>query len=55
MGFFIAHGPNKSQSTLAEPMQGVPKNIIERQLKLFDKVDPAYGKGIRDALKKLGG
>ena len=42
-------------SNLAEAMQGVPKNIIERQLKLFDKVDPAYGKGVRGALKKLQG
>jgi len=42
-------------SNLAEAMQGVPKNIIERQLKLFDKVDPAYGKGVRDAIKKLNG
>jgi hypothetical protein len=41
MGIFIAHGPNKSQSTLAEAMQGVPKEIIERQLKHFDKVDRA--------------
>jgi catalase len=36
-------------------MQGVPKEIVERQLKHFDKVDPAYGKGVRDALKKLQG
>jgi len=42
-------------SNLAEAMQGVPKDIIERQLKLFDKVDPAYGKGVRGALKKLQG
>ena len=35
-------------------MQGVPMEIIERQLKHFDKEDPAYGKGVRDALKKLG-
>jgi catalase len=40
-------------SNIAESMQGVPKDIIERQLKHFDKVDPAYGKGVRDALKKL--
>jgi len=55
MGIFIAHCPNKCHSTLAEAMQGVPKEIVERQLKLFDKVDPAYGKGVCEALKKLGG
>jgi catalase len=42
-------------SNIAEAMQGVPKDIVERQLKLFDKVDPAYGKGVRVALKKLHG
>ena len=55
MGIFIAHCPNKSHSTLAEPMRCVPKEIVERQLKHFDKGDLAYGKGVRDALKKLGG
>ena len=40
-------------SNIAESMQGVPKDIIERQLKHFNKVDPDYGKGVRDALKKL--
>jgi catalase len=42
-------------SNIAESMQGVPDYIIERQLKLFDKVDLAYGKGVREALKKLRG
>lgn len=42
-------------SNIAESMQGVPKEIIERQLKHFDKVDPAYGKGVREAIKKLHG
>src|SRR4030042_2344479 len=36
-------------SNLAEAMQTVSKDIIERQLKHFDKVDPAYGKGVRGA------
>jgi hypothetical protein len=31
------------------------EEIIERQVKRFGKGDPAYGKGVRDALKKLGG
>jgi len=36
---------------IAGAMEGVPKNIIERQLKHFEKADPAYAKGIR---KELG-
>tara|TARA_R110000868_G_scaffold10639_4_gene51677 strand:- start:84687 stop:86135 length:1449 start_codon:yes stop_codon:yes gene_type:complete len=36
---------------IAAAMQGVPHNIVERQLSLFDKADPAYGKGVRHALK----
>lgn len=37
-------------SNIAESMQGVPIEIIERQLAHFDKVDPAYGDGVRAAL-----
>ena len=37
-------------SNIAESMSGVPKHIIKRQLEHFDKVDPAYGKGVRKAL-----
>jgi len=40
-------------SNIAESMQGVPNHIIQRQLKLFDKVDPEYGKGVRQAIKKI--
>jgi catalase len=32
-------------------MTGVPQEIIDRQLAHFDKVDQAYGDGIREALK----
>jgi len=35
---------------LAEAMQGVPREIVERQLAHFDKADPAYGAGVRTAL-----
>ncbi len=35
---------------LAAAMQGVPQEIIDRQLAHFDKADPAYGAGIREAL-----
>jgi catalase len=39
-------------SNIAEAMQGVPDTIVERQLALFDRVDAAYGAGVRAALKK---
>ena len=35
---------------IADSMQGVPQEIIERQLAHFDKVDRAYGDGVRAAL-----
>lgn len=35
---------------IAEAMHGVPQEIIDRQLKHFDKADPAYGDGVRQAL-----
>ena len=31
-------------------MQGVPHDIIDRQLAHFDNADPAYGAGVRAAL-----
>ncbi|BAU64992.1 hypothetical protein STA3757_23700 [Stanieria sp. NIES-3757] len=34
-------------------MQGVPQEIIDRQLVHFDKADPEYGAGVRDALSKI--
>ena len=38
-------------SNIAAAMQGVPEEIIERQLKHFDAADPAYGAGVRAALQ----
>ena len=35
---------------IAEAMDGVPQEIIDRQLAHFDKADPAYGAGVRSAL-----
>ena len=35
---------------IAEAMQGVPREIIEKQLGHFAKADPAYGEGVRAAL-----
>jgi len=39
-------------SNLAVAMQGVPQEIVERQVKLFDQVHPEYGAGLRWALEK---
>jgi catalase len=38
-------------AAIAGSMQGVPKEIIERQLAHFGKADPAYAAGVRAALK----
>lgn len=38
-------------NNIADAMEGVPQNIIDRQLGHFDKADPAYGAGVRAALK----
>jgi len=40
-------------SNIAEAMTGVPNYIVERQLAHFDKADPAYGNGVRAALKSI--
>ena len=39
-------------NNIGEAIAGVPAAIIERQMALFDKVDPAYGAGVRKALGK---
>jgi catalase len=41
-------------SNIATAMSGVPEFIVERQLGHFDKADPAYGAGVRAALKAAG-
>ena len=37
-------------ANIAAAMQGVPTEIIDRQLVHFDRIDPAYGQGVRSAL-----
>jgi catalase len=37
--------------SIANAMQGVPKEIVERQLGHFAKADPAYAEGVRKALR----
>ena len=50
--FHLMSGEQKSQlfSNIAESMDGVPRNIVDRQLALFEKVDPAYANGVKKAL-----
>ncbi|NQW08666.1 MAG: catalase [Alphaproteobacteria bacterium] len=38
-------------ANIAAAMQGVPREIVERQLVHFDQADPAYGAGVRAALQ----
>ena len=38
-------------SNIAEAMQGVPREIVDRQLGHFHKADPAYAAGVAKALK----
>jgi catalase len=47
---FDADQRNRLFSNIAAAMQGVPESIVERQIALFDRVDPAYGAGVRVAL-----
>lgn len=35
---------------IAAAMQGVPREIVGRQIAEFNKVDPAYGAGVLEAL-----
>jgi catalase len=37
-------------SNIAAAMQGVPQDIVERQIAHFTKADPAYGAGVKKAL-----
>ncbi|CAN7436291.1 catalase [Massilia sp. LjRoot122] len=39
---------------LAGPLSGVDEEILQRQLRQFDKADPAYGRGVRTSLAALG-
>ena len=39
---------------LAGPLSTVDEDILQRQLRQFDKADPGYGRGVRASLKALG-
>ncbi len=47
---FDADQQQRLFNNLAEAMEGVPVEIIEKQLGHFTMADPAYGAGVRDAL-----
>jgi catalase len=49
-GLFDEGQKQRLFANIAGAMQGVPEPIIERQLALFDRVDPAYGAGVRTVL-----
>jgi catalase len=40
---------NRLYANIAAAMQGAPEDIIQRQIALFAKVDPAYGAGVAKA------
>jgi catalase len=39
---------------IAGAMQGVPEIIVRRQIEHFAKADPAYGRGVAEAVARLG-
>ncbi len=43
---------NRLYQNIAESMQGVSQEIIDKQLVNFEKADPAYAQGVREALRK---
>lgn len=50
---FDVRQKNELCGNIANAMQGVSKDIIDKQLKLFDKVDQQYGDGVRTALDEM--
>ena len=48
---FTKEQKDRLHKAIAGSMQGVPSEIIERQLAHFEKADPAYAAGVRKALK----
>jgi len=42
-------------ANIAAAMRGVPHEIVERQITLFSKCDPAYGAGVRAAVNRVPG
>lgn len=42
-------------NNVSDAMKGVPESIIQRQVALFDRVDPEYGEGVRRAIGERHG
>lgn len=51
--FRLLNGAQKQRlfDNIAAAMQGIPESIAHRQIALFAKCDPAYGEGVRRALR----
>jgi len=43
---------DRLHKAIAGAMAGVPKEIIDRQMKHFEQADPAYAEGVKKALRK---
>ncbi|MCW8193745.1 catalase [Proteobacteria bacterium 005FR1] len=50
---FDAEQKDRLFRNIASAMEGVPEEIVERQMGHFEKVHPDYAVGVRDARKKL--
>ncbi|MDP2894557.1 MAG: catalase-related domain-containing protein, partial [Sulfurimonas sp.] len=52
--FTLMNASQKEQlfSNIADAMDGVPQNIRDRQIALFEKVHPDYAAGVKKALQK---
>ena len=50
---FNAEQRQRLFSNIARAMQGVPEDIVEKQIEHFSRCDPAYGSGVREALDKM--
>lgn len=50
---FSADEQRRLGRNIAAAMQGVPAEIVERQLQHFDRADPGYGRVVREALADL--
>lgn len=49
---FSKEEKQRFHNNIAEAMAGVPQHIIDRQLAHFEKADPAWAEGVREALNK---
>ena len=47
---FDANQKARLFANIAEAIQDVPREIVDRQLVHFNRIDPAYGEGVAKAL-----